>query len=50
MIELLIPLSFILLNELPIVGATQSVYSCPLTPGLSNLPGIMPGINGVGEM
>ncbi|KAI6174923.1 hypothetical protein M3Y97_00975100 [Aphelenchoides bicaudatus] len=38
------------LYETPLVKATQSVYSCPLTPGLSNLPGIMPGMNGIGEI
>jgi hypothetical protein len=48
--EFLLLLIATFLNDLPLVRATQSVYSCPLTPGLSNLPGIVPGMNGIGEM
>ncbi len=48
--EILLLLLVAFLNDLPLAFAIQSVYSCPLTPGLSNLPGIVPGINGVGEM
>ncbi|KAI6225089.1 Protein of unknown function DUF2650 family-containing protein [Aphelenchoides fujianensis] len=40
-------LPLLLALELPTVRATQSVYSCPLSPGFS---GVVPGFNGVGEI
>ncbi|CAD5208737.1 unnamed protein product [Bursaphelenchus xylophilus] len=40
----------IFLSSIPAIIARQSVFSCPLSPGLSGLPGVIPGYAGIGEV